>query len=269
MIKNNLLKCVTLPYKTVKGSEMLRHQKACQFTDKIINNLSGQLDNKGVSLSKFARKLGKLLPKELSFFVKKNEFTDSYASLCRVYDNKNYITSLYLGITPNTDKKITQLEIPTIAHEIQHLADSLFNPKILSREQIVTKKGLDTKKMFNFYDKEIYSLEEFTGKKDKKDIIKIIKNKTKNILKGLPTKDKIDILQYMRYELASEKNAYNAGYKQAKKMNKKNIPIYEDSLNNHKNKYMFDEKIKLLKNMAFELIKKEREIHKAKLKIKM
>lgn len=268
MIKNNLLKCITLPYKTVKGSETLRHQKACKFTDKIINNLSGQLDNEGISLSKFARKLGKLLPKKLSFFVKKNSFADAEASLSRVYNEKDKIATYYLGITPNKNKKITRLEITTIAHEMQHLADALFNPKALSREQCVTQKGLDTKKILNFYSNKIYNLENFNGKKDKNKIIKTLRNKTKNILKGFSAKDKINILQYMRYSLSSEKNAYTTEYKWAKKLNKKNIPIYEDSLNNYNKEYMFNEKLMLLKNMAFELIKKERGKTAAKLKNK-
>ena len=158
------------------------------------------------------------------------------------------------------------LELPCIAHEIRHLADSLFHSKFLSREQILAKKGLDTPKFTRLYEEEVYVRELFEGKKDKKQIEKIVKHKIEKHLRTLPVQDKIDILQTMRYSLISEKNAYKDGSKCEKKLFKKNLPVYEDSLENPSKEYMFDEKIGMLKNMISELIQKERTTHKAKLK---
>lgn len=266
MIRNNLLKQVTIPYKYVKGSEFQRYQRACQFTNKIVSNISGTLQSEGVSLSKFSRNLHKLLPKNLKLSVKKHNLPESIASLNRIFADNNYLVRHSFELSPNKKGRIDILNLPTIAHEIQHLGDSLFQPKIMARDQILAKKDLDSDKFCKFFENEVYVPEAYRGKRDKRFIIRIIEHKTKKILKGLPTSDKVDLLQYMRYNLMSEKNAFNASRKCAKNLFKKNIPVYEDELSDFNKDYLFDEKISLFKNMAYKLIKKEREIFAINLK---
>ena len=264
MIRNNLLKTVKLPYKEVKGSFELRQQKAGQFTHKVMKNLSSQVKN-GVSLSKFARGFKKVLPENISVFVKKNKDKESYAQLNRVYTEDNYIVKQVLELNTNEQNKINNLHIPTITHEVRHLADSLYHPKIISREQIVAKKGLDSDKLTKFYDENIYVREMGYTNKMKKKIIKDIGHDIKKVLRGLKTEDKIDVLQNMRYNLISERNAFKEENKIAKKLYNKKQDVYEDTLENSSKEYMFDEKIQLFKKMIYELIKRERGINKAKL----
>jgi len=266
MIKNNLVKQIILPHKEIKGSCIQRYQNSCMFTAKIMKNLSGPLQGEGISLSKFSRDFHKLLPKNLSLSVKKHGFSDSYASLNRVFADNDYIVRHSFELTPNAGGKINSLHIPTIAHEVQHLADSLYQPKIMAREQLLAKSGLYIDKYLDFYEKEIYVTEGYRGKRDKRFIMRVIEHKTRKILRGLNSIDKVNFLQHMRYSLISEKNAYNAGRKFAKNLLKKNIPVYEDELIDANKDYLFDEKINLLKKMSLSIIKKEREISSKKLK---
>lgn len=265
MITGRLLKTVSLPYNAVKGSVACRQYKAEQFTHRVINNISGQLINHSIPFSIFGRLLKNFLPHNLEIFVKKNTASDSFAQLRRFFSKDIFINKQSIELIPEKNNSINYLCIPALAHEIRHLADSLFHSKILSREQILAQKGLDTYKYTHFYDTEVYTKEMFSGKKDKKRILKNLRNKTKNVLKRLSVQDKIDLLQEMRYSLMSEKYAYKTGNKYAKKLYKKNFEIYQDDTIDYTKIYMFDEKIKLYKNMIFELIKKARGIHHAKL----
>ena len=263
---NSLSKTVKLPYKVTCGSFDLRQMKSEQFTRKIMSEVSSQLNSEGISMSKLGRSLSKFMPENLKVFVKKNKDSESYAQLNRVFSKDNTIVSQSIEIKPDKGKKITNLQIPTITHEVRHLADSLFHPKMLSREQMIEKKGLGVNKIYNLYDNEIYVSEYSGGKKLNSFIMKNIRHKTETALRGFSVKDKIDILQYIRYSLMSERNAFKDEYKTAKKIYKKRQPVFEDTLQDQTKEYMFDEKINLFKTMAFELIKKERGIHKAKLR---
>ena len=263
-----LLNSVKLPYHVVKGSIYTRHNKADNFTYKIIKELSPSLDCNGITLSQLGKMLKKILPDNISLFVCKNKTSDASAQIKNIYTKDNYIVKHAFEVNTNEDNRINYLHIPLIAHEIQHLADYLFNPKFLLREQILAKKGLDSPKYAKFYDNEIYQKEMFNGKKDKKRIIKIIKHKIHKILRGLKFQDKIDLLQFMRYNLISEDNAYRQTRKYSKKLYKKYLPVYDDELQNQNKQYMFEEKIKLLKDMTFQLTKRERGIHRSKIKQK-
>lgn len=263
---NKLLKSVSLPYQTVRGSFETRQTKAAQFTRKIMSHLSGQFDNEGISLSRLGREIKKVMPENLAVFVRKNKDAESYAQLNRFYTKDNFIVKQSLEFVPNENGKLNVSYLPSIAHEVRHLADSVYHPKILSREQLLARKGLDTDKFYNFYDNDVYVPEMDGGKKLNKAILKDIRNKTKKVLKGYSAEDKVNLLQYIRYSLISERNAYKTEFKTAKKLYNKNQPVYEDSLNDQTKDYMFDEKIKLFHDMTAELIKEERERHKAKLK---
>ncbi len=91
-------------------------------------------------------------------------------------------------------------------------------------------------------------------------------HKIKNFLRGFGIEDKVDYLQDIRYTLISEKYAYSTQRKYAKIMNKKHFLINKKDLGNENKIFMFDEKIKLLKDLAFEIIQKNRQKHALLLK---
>lgn len=81
----------------------------------------------------------------------------------------------------------------------------------------------------------------------------------------MPADVKMDYIQDARYCLLSEKYAYSTQRKYAKIAQKKNYLFYKEDLNDENKNFMFDEKIKLLNELGFEIIKKERLKHTRKL----
>lgn len=265
-----LLSSVKLPYKVVSGSFQCRQTKSVRLTNSVMKELYPQLIKpEGITLSKLGRSLKKCFPVNLKLFVCKNRDTDSTAQINKVFNAQNLIVKQSLELKTNANNRIDFLHIPTLAHEIRHFTDSLFHPKMLAREQILAQKGLDTPKYVNFYENDVYVREAFDGKKDCKRIIKIIKNRTNRILRGLNVQDKIDLLQYMRYNLILERNAYNETRTYAKKIYKKNFTVYDDELNNQNKEFLMNEKIDLYEKMISAIIKKERGKFAAKLKSKL
>lgn len=266
MTINKLLPQVSLPYRVVSGSFEYRQNKAQQFTHKIINDISGVIGSEGITISKLNKLIKHLLPRNLVFSARKIKVKNTEAQLSRVFSDRNFVVEQVLEIKPDENGLITLFHIPEIAHEIRHLADSLFHPKFLLRDQSIAQKIKFLDKYGDFYDKNVYVKEIFFGKKDKIRILKQIRHQIRKALRGLKIEDKINLLQEMRYNLISERNAYKAGSKTAKKIFNKNIPVYEDALYNPSKEFMFNEKIKLLETIIYEMISKERGIHKAKLK---
>ena len=100
----------------------------------------------------------------------------------------------------------------------------------------------------------------------KKYILNRLRHKIEHFFRGMPADVKMDYIQDAKYCLLSEKYAYSTQRKYAKIAKKKHFPFNADELENENKNFMFDEKIKLLKDMGFEIIKKERSEHARRLK---
>ena len=111
MTKNYLLNNVRLPFQIVRGSFETRQQKAAQFTHKIVNELSGQIDYEGVHLSKLGRMLKRLLPDNFNLFVRKNSDKESYAQLDVMLNKDNYIAGEFLKSVVNINRITTDLGV--------------------------------------------------------------------------------------------------------------------------------------------------------------
>ena len=68
------------------------------------------------------------------------------------------------------------------------------------------------------------------------------------------------------FEIFPVNSEYNISFPPSKIAKKKHFPFNADELENENKNFMFDEKIKLLKDMGFEIIKKERSEHARRLK---
>ena len=149
---------------------------------------------------------------------------------------------------------------------MQHVSDDIYHPKYLSRLQSLNKNGLNNKKYDNFYDSYYYCSECIESKQDKKDVLKIIKNRTKKFLRGLCINQKMDYLQDMRYSLISEVEAYKRQKTVAYDLKSKGFMVKEFDLEDYSKNNLFEEKINLLKNLAMEYITKERAKHASRIK---
>lgn len=265
---NKLSPTVKLPFKEVKGSVNYRQSKACNMVDKLYRGILPQFNKKEeISFAQAKKALKNVLKGQIDIPIRKNEYSDIFDGgsdiLYSEFTGQISKTTIDIGTIKN---KIKRVELTTLLHEFQHVADQIFHPKYLTRNQKMANIGLYTKKYDRLYDDLIYNREFPEGKKDKKIILNHLRNKINKFLRGLDSEDKIDYLQDIRYSLISEKHAYKTQLKYAKKLNKKHLKINKEDLENENKNFMFDEKIKLMKDLAFEIIQKNRQKHSLLLK---
>ena len=265
---NKLSPTVKLPFKEVKGSINYRQSKACNMVDKLYRGILPQFNKKEeISFAQAKKALKNVLKGQIDIPIRKNGYSDIFDGgsdiLYSEFTGQISKTTIDIGTIKN---KIKRVELTTLLHEFQHVADQIFHPKYLTRNQKMANIGLYTKKYDRLYDDLIYNREFPEGKKDKKIILNHLRNKITKFLRGLDYEDKIDYLQDIRYSLISEKHAYKTQLKYAKKLNKKHLKINKEDLENENKNFMFDEKIKLMKDLAFEIIQKNRQKHSLLLK---
>lgn len=204
---NKLSPTVKLPFKEVKGSINYRQSKACNMVDKLYREILPQFNKKEeISFAQAKKALKNVLKGQIDIPIRKNGYSD-------IFDGGSDI--LYSEFTGQISKttidirtiknKIKRVELTTLLHEFQHVADQIFHPKYLTRNQKMANIGLYTKKYDRLYDDLIYNREFPEGKKDKKIILNHLRNKITKFLRGLDYEDKIDYLQDIRYSLISEK----------------------------------------------------------------
>ncbi len=260
---NKLSPTIKLPFKKVQGSVNFRQTKACDMVNKFYREVFPAFNDKGeITFSQIQKALKSVLKGQINLSVRNNGYSKMYdgGSDILYSDFTGQISKTTIDI--NTIKnRINREGLGTLLHEFQHVTDQIFHPKYLTRNQKMANIGLYTKKYDRLYEDLIYNREFPEGKKDKRDILKHLHHKISKFLRGFEIEDKIDYLQDMRYSLISEKHAYKTQLKYAKKLNKKHFQINKEDLVNENKIFMFDEKIKLIKDLAFEIIQKERLKH--------
>lgn len=263
MIINKLSPGVRIPYEIVKGSFVQRQSKANNLTDKLFENINSDIkdDYSIITYEQLQKYINNILP-DKNFKVIVQNLPDEYSGTCSgicevLYNSKSDIRALSVGLE-GIGNTVRSYYIPIFIHEFQHIADDIFHPKYLSRLQSLNKKGLNNTKYDDFYEKYYYCPELIESKRDKKDVLKIIKNKTKKFLRGLNISDKMDFIQDMRYSLITEIEAYKHERAIAGRLQSKGIKIKPFILRNYEKEGLFEEKINLLKTLAMEYITKER-----------
>ena len=273
MIINKLAPSVRLPLKFSKGSAAQRQEKAQNFASELYKNLMTEFrDNYSImSYSDLEKQISKIIP-DKNYKVIVKELTEEKAAesecnaLCQILFNNNHQAQAHSIDIPGINHTIRSVHLPEVLHEIVHIADNMFNPKLVAREQKINLKNMNTKKYEKFYDDNYYCGEIIESKQDKKDALKIIENKTRKFLKGLSTSDKIDYIQDMRYSLMSEINAYKFQVKTAQELKENGFMIKDYEFDDMSEIGLYKDKIKLLKKLAIEFIEKERAKHASKVK---
>ncbi len=268
---NKLSNTLIIPYKIIKGSVSQRQQKANKLVEDLYDSIEPYFkdDYSSLSFENLQNKVNSVLPaQDLKVIVMplSEEDAKECGAISKVLYDKDKNAKAVTMELPGKFNSVRAVHLPHVLHEFQHVADDLFQPKLLSRLQKMNKRGLLSKKYDKFYDDYYYCHEVIDCKQDKKDVLKIIENKTRKFLKHFSVSDKIDYLQDMRYSLISEVAAYDSQIRIAKKLTDKNFLIRKYEMDDYPEQYYFGEKIALLKKMISEIITKERQIHRAKLK---
>ncbi len=259
---NKILPNVKLAYKYSKGSIPVRQQKADKLVKNLINNIGGSLKKGKLTIPQLQEQITHILPQKIQIQVLEAQDKSYVAYSDILYSAKSKkIKGLTIEL-PTKNNIVDEKQLTNIAHEFQHIADQLYHPKILARNQYMETNGLYTKQYNELYDKYLYNQEFTDGKRDRKDVIKKLEQKIKHFFRGMKAEDKINYLQDARYGLILENNAYFTQYKYAKKLKKKHSTnINREDLIKWNKDLMFTEKITLLKRIAFEIIKEERQKH--------
>ena len=266
MIINKLTPSVKLPLDMIRGSFQQRQVKADNLTKLLFENISSKVkdDYTIFSYGQLQKHIDDILPaKNLKIIIQ--NLSDSsqagYYGECETLFNANRdIRAISINLS-GIENTIRSAYIPVLVHEFQHVSDNIFHPKFLSRLQSLNKKNLMSKKYDDFYDKYYYCDEYIESKRDKKDVLKIIKNKTQKFLRGFAVSDKMDFIQDMRYSLMSELKAYQEEEISAQKLKSKGILMKDYNFEDYPKAGLFKEKVKLLEDLAIEYIKKERSKH--------
>lgn len=266
-ILNKLSPTVKIPYSKIRGSFETRQDNATKMVDKLYKELLPQFNNHGhITMETLHNTVSKVLNKDIKVSIRKNNdniIDGGNDILYSEFTGKISKTTIDINTIKN---KINRESLNTILHEFQHVVDGLFHPQYLSRNQKMANDRLYTKKYDNLYEDLIYSRDFPDGRKDKKYILNRLRHKIEHFFRGMPADVKMNYIQDAKYCLLSEKYAYSTQRKYAKIAKKKHFPFNAYELDNENKNFMFDEKIKLLKDMGFEIIKKERSEHARRLK---
>lgn len=268
MTINSLLPSVKIPYKIAKGSVKERQIKADNMAMNLFSSLSEDIkDNYTIiSFSDLYKKIYKILPENISIMLRSNHSKKYGAYTETLYDRKQKASAVAVAL-PEIKKTFRPSHIPLVIHEFQHVTGQLFHPKYISRAQAINAKKLFNKKYEKLYDRYYYCIEDCFSEKAKKETLELVKDRTMRFLKKLRFNDQIDYIQDIRYSLESEISAFDKEKQTAKMLKDKDLLVLKDCLKDVPVRSLYREKIELLKEIGFELIKQERIAHAKKLKL--
>lgn len=257
-MRNILLPSIRIPYNLTKGSLAERNINSGKFTDKIYESISSGI-NSNRAILKFETiqsKLSELIP-GVKIKVKQDENANCEAIVDLIGDKKGKACGFLLAIkSPKSQVKVDFL--PKLIHEIQHISDYLYNPKLLARDQKLFNTLGRSNKYSNFYDKYMYNEYPFDEEASRRFYISYISKALNDFVKSANKKVIIDYLQDVRYSLRGELLAYKKQKEYAYKLSEKGFKIKTEDFSERVKYFMFEEKIKLVETVLFDLISKQR-----------
>ena len=271
-MKNIVNSTVKFSYNISKGSIKNRQKLISKYNKQIFSRLEQNLKDNYISVADAQKAIDEVLPEKKVIQIRpissKNKKED--------VGNSDFLYGKNWNIVGQTiDIPIKNLSI--FMHELTHVINTLLNPKTTARVNGMYLRRTYTENLSNIIDKKLYNYENIEEtipfisnkryKKAKKEILQTRENELLKFLKGYSVKDKIDYIQEMRNTLIEERTAYTEEEKYAWILTKKHkihLPKFNE-IDNLKG-YFFDEKIKILKKIGFEIIDKERKEHARKLK---
>ncbi len=194
-----------LPLKIAKGTAQERINKAKKYTADFFENLTKETGLEDVTYAKFSTILKKTAGGKIGTKVEPNELYYKLSDrVANCYNQNGEQIGYCLFLRPKIidgykiGNKIKKIYVRNYIHQVYNFFYAIFNPKLNQR----------TNKIINSY--ETSSLadlcnENIFGKKP------LEKSLLQQMLKGRKNNEKIDILQYLRYRIISEKNAYSQG----------------------------------------------------------
>ncbi len=277
MIKNLINQNAIFSFKVARGSVRQRTELTEKLVEKIyrgIQDYNTETNSDYITKDKFETIIHTKLPEDKSVKVQPiaNAGKDTYEGFSDLDIDKNDNVLGHIIELNFRRKRFPLHDTFVFVHEMIHVLDKMINPKILTRMINISSKlnnnnsfGSDINKYNNLYDS-LYgdSYEKFTNETEKRQVLARHKDSIKRFLAKRAPQEKIDILQNLRYQLWLELHAYTIENDYIEKMGKSNN-VDTSSIKTKVDKYLFEEKINMIKELANKIIREERLKHKKKL----
>lgn len=253
---------VKFSYNIVKGSKFARKNMASELNERIFGRVKGLIEDDKLDINDFEQGFHSVMPEDVDIRIKKLRkmwFPDCNGLSSFVFDRDRNIVAQTIEV-PTSWGRIKSYNLPIVFHECRHVLDTLCNPKYAGRVVAMERDGLYTKKLGKLYEKELYHYEkDCRTDEDKLERLEEIKKSVLEFLKDKPVEHQINCVQDMRYSLETECNAYEDTSRFARKLYSRDYPVNSYDMVDVRKGYMFKEKIALLKQIGFDIIKAERE----------
>ncbi len=259
---NRVLQSVKMSYSLARGSVLQREQKADRFCEGFFNTIIKDFPEQKSCMKymDLKRKIKAYMPENLNLDVYRINYKDCEGIIDFYGDDFYNIHGYIVGITNNV-RKIIPATLPLVLHELCHVADYIYNPKLIAIEQRMFKRGLNTKKFRNFYEKFMYEqpcYPTFSTEKERQKYLLDVEKKLRKYISKNATQDKITILQSMRQYLKLEDRAYTKQVRIAKKLIDKGYKVWSTDISDRTYDYQFKEKIKIVNRILSEVLQNER-----------
>lgn len=255
-LKTNMLGLVSkklfAPYPIARGSFQQRMAKAREYNQVFFENIKDSFKDREITPAVYLKKLKEILPAGI------------HAEICNLQDYKDFSSNsmIYLKTDQSNRFCTYQIVVPfnyysnniqinttgTFMHENQHLFDFMLNPKILKRRVNLVNSSQNPSDYLDYYIHKIYTKKNFS----RKDL--------KNFLKNKPLDEQINFLQFCRYQLYTEYNAFkntNKYQHQIENIYSKEISYKEQPAKY--GKFRFNTKIKYIETFLGGIIQSVRE----------
>ena len=235
----------SLPLSAIKGTQQERLQKAIGLNLQFYEKLHDKFVQREVKTSKFKTALKDAAGGKIG--VEVFNTTDSNSRLSLLLGAKNKIRGFGLSLPHNIwGECIRQSSAKNFLKITQSFFNEICNPKILARNIYINNHIKDTKAVIDFYAQNI------SGKNV------LTQESLDNFLQNRKADDKINILQFLRYNLYSERNTKQAEPQIDKQFEKLDNITYVNKKYDLKDFY-FDEKLALLCEQLKSVIQAERQ----------
>ena len=235
----------SLPLSAIKGTQQERMQKAIGLNLQFYEKLHDKFVQREVKTSKFKTTLKDTAGGQIGVEVFNTEPNSSKLSL--LIGAKNKIRGFGLYLPHNIwGECIRQSSAKNFLKITQSFFNEICNPKFLARNIYINNHIKDTNAVSDFYAQNI------SGKNV------LTQESLDNFLQNRKADDKINILQFFRYNLFSERNTKQAEPQIDKQFEKLDNITYVNKKYDLKD-FSFDEKLALLCDQLKSVIQTERQ----------
>lgn len=258
-VTSKIMPHAKLPLEYVKNTFDKRNKIAKQKSIEFYKNITNECKDGVYSISRIRKCIDNLFaPNKINYTIKSEErerFSGSIANILSVDKERQILQYDGIALFLPLKKNKTEVENKyTLFHEVRHMIDYLYNPKVKMHRinNLINNEGYSN--ATDYINK--FFMEEISSKTNMKEFRK----EASDLIDILPRDIAIETLQKIRSHLITEINAYSDEIHFRFK-GIKNIDDFIDALNlklSYKLNFKFEDKLKFANKKLNALLKEER-----------